>query len=177
MIFICTQYPAFRIYDSASDTVVQFQGGKLELEEDDPRYALVAAEALRNPAIIAVQNATTCPHCGEVFVGSAAKMQLGAHRKAVHFNEWLADKVGADAEETNTLVAGRAGFPCLDCPPGQQTFGTEADLALHARSFHATAPRLTESGETIGGDPDERGGGGAPVAAVPAAKASRARKK
>src|SRR6266536_2963729 len=135
-LFLCNQYPALRIMDPESSQIVQFQGGKLELDKEDRFYALVAAEAARNPAIVVYESVTTCPECGEPFTGKAAKADLGRHRKDAHFDRWLADQDAKAAESRNAEIKGREGFACDQCAP-VQTFPTTEALALHTRTLHA----------------------------------------
>ncbi|HEY6013483.1 MAG TPA: hypothetical protein VIU37_05740, partial [Candidatus Limnocylindrales bacterium] len=68
-LFINQATPYLRVYNPATEEFAQFQGGKLQLDEDDPDYGVVMAEALRNPAIIILADGVQCPECGEPFTG------------------------------------------------------------------------------------------------------------
>ncbi len=145
---------------------VQFQAGKLEIDEDHEFYQHVMDVATANPSISIMVNATTCPDCGEVFTGKAARASLGKHRKAVHFDRWQADKDAANAESRDIEIKSRAGYACDVCAP-MQTFGDEALLALHVKLVHATPPKLDAEGNDVGG-----GKGASTSSEIPAARRS-----
>lgn len=166
MLFVNPTHPYLQIYNPATGGFAKFVGGKLELDESDPNFGVVMAEATRNPLISIHEHVATCDQCGESYTGRTAAADLGKHRKAVHFDVWLADQDAKASVLREKEIKARAGFACDVCQP-VQTFGTPEALAEHARKLHATAPELTESGETVGGD---EGGGGAPVdTEIPAA--------
>lgn len=154
-ILLCPTYPQLRIYVPSVGDYAAFSGGKLEIETDDPRYETVMAEASKNPNIAIVTGAATCQWCGESFTGGAARLNLGTHMKANHFDQWIAAKDAADAEVRMVEVKARAGFPCAICAPAQD-FGTEDDLSIHMTTVHAAAPRMDVEGNTT--EPDEAGG-------------------
>lgn len=169
MLFINTTHPEFSIYNPTTGGFARFRGGKLEIDESDANYAVVMAEAQKNPYISIHDKAVTCEDCGEMFTGKAASADLGKHRKADHFDKWLAEKDAKEAVERDRLIKSRAGYVCDVCQPVQE-FGTPEDLAEHVKRLHANRPELTESGETVGGD---EGGGGATVdPEIPAATPS-----
>lgn len=143
--------PYLQILNPATGAFVRFQAGRLEIAEDDPNYAVAMAWAARDPNIAVIVNETTCPDCGEVFVGSEkkARLDLGAHRKDVHFDKWLADKQAQDAKVTEKEIKSRAGYPCDVCVP-IQVFGTAEDLAAHVGLLHTSAPNLDDAGNDLG---------------------------
>lgn len=144
-----TVTPFLQIYNPATGGFARFHGGLLVIEEGDPNYAVVMAEAARNPSISVMVNSTTCLECGEVFDGKTAAMKLGAHRKEVHFDSWKADKDRDHATEVEREVKSRAGYACDVCRP-VQTFGTEEDLAAHVALLHTAPPALDEAGNDVG---------------------------
>lgn len=150
MLFVNTTHPFLRIYNPATGGYAAFQGGRLELDEDHPDFGVVTAEAERNPFITILVNATTCPDCGEVFAGKAAPAQLGQHRKQIHFDKWIADKEVEQASFIQKEIKSRAGYACDVCSP-IQTFGAEDDLASHVKFLHASAPKLDDEGNDVGG--------------------------
>lgn len=150
MIFINTVTPFLQIFIPPTGEFARFQGGKLEIDKDHPHFPFVMAEAQRNPAISIMANETTCPQCGETFEGRTAKMKLGAHRKEVHFDEWLADKEAADVAETQREIKSRAGYACDVCAP-IQTFGDPDALARHVVEVHTIPPAMDEQGNELGG--------------------------
>lgn len=154
---INTQTPFLRIFDEASGEYVQFRAGKLEIEEDEVGYEAVMAEATRNPSISIIVNETTCQYCGQVFRGKAAKAQLGGHKKDIHFDLWQAEKEIEQATVIAREVKARAGYSCDVCAP-VQTFGSEADLAQHARDLHTAPPELDADGNEVAAA--SSGGGG-----------------
>lgn len=150
VVLLCRTYPAFRILNPDNGTYSQFAGGKLVIAEDDPNYAFVMAEAVKNPDIVVTSTALQCDICGETFTGGAARLELGKHRKNVHPIEWDADHEAAHIDERTTILKDRAGFPCDVCQP-VQTFGTEADLAEHVRMLHG-APFVDADGRGVPDD-------------------------
>jgi hypothetical protein len=168
-VLINQELPYLRIL-MPDGTYEQFTGGKLEIEQTievdgedrpNPHYEAVMAEAVRNPYIQILENATTCPECGEVFRGQIAKADLGKHRKAVHPVAWEADRDAKAAEERLVELKSRAGIVCDVCAP-VQTFGTAegpGSLAEHVAAVHATKPTLDAEGNTIGAGSEGTGGG------------------
>lgn len=152
---INTHTPYLRIYDEPTGTYVQFRGGKLEIDEGDTGYDSVMAEAARNPFISVIVNATTCQYCGEVFTGKAAKAQAGRHKKDIHFDLWQAEKEIEQATVIATEVKARAGYACDVCAP-IQTFGTEDDLAAHAKLLHTAPPELDADGNEVDAESGSR---------------------
>lgn len=138
---ICTQFPSLSIYQPADGSWIQFRGGRLDIEDDDPNYAVVMAEAASNPAIAVYVNASTCIHCGETF---ASKKALDGHVKDVHFAEYLAAEDAAHAETRIALIKEREGFACDICPHAE--FGTAEDLSLHVQAIHTAPPDLGDAG-------------------------------
>lgn len=158
-------YPYFTILYPADGSYRSFSGGKLEITEEDPAYSLVMEEASRNPYIIILDKGVQCDLCGEVFAGSAGKAQLGKHRKDVHFDEWVAEKVAPVAEEVNAEVKARAGVVCDACRPAQ-VFATDNELQNHVNVVHMALPAMDEEGNEIGRRDED---GGAAPTSVPAA--------
>lgn len=146
-VLINRAYPAFRILNPATGGYAQFAGGKLVIEEGDPNYGVVMAEAKRNADIIITTKAAQCPECGETFTGGAASLELGKHRKNVHPLEWDRDREAGLASERNVILQDREGYPCDVCQP-IQTFGTPEDLALHVRELHG-APFVNADGKGV----------------------------
>lgn len=167
---INTTEPFLRILNPATGEYAAFSGGRLDIDTDDPNYEVVMREAVRRPTISIHESATTCPNCGEVFTGKAAKANLGQHRKAVHFELWQADKEAEHAEVMQREVKARAGFACDVCNP-VQTFGDEAGLAEHVKLLHTAAPSLDEDGNEVTGKGKRRPGEVA-AAEIPAATPS-----
>lgn len=169
---LCQTYPALRIYDPASGEFHAFIQGRLDIEEGDPGYEAVMAEAARNPSIVVVTGVGTCPWCGESFVGKAAKLNLGKHEKDVHYDKWLAAKDEEDASVRMVEIKSRTGFPCDVCQP-TQSFGSEDDLTVHTLAFHASAPALDAEGNDLEGGTSKKGRRRpGEVEAIPAAVAS-----
>lgn len=170
MLFINQVTPYLRIYVPATEDFVQFRGGKLELDEDDPAFETVKQEALRNPSIVILTEAVQCPSCGEAFGGKTAKAQLGQHRKAAHFDLWVADKQAEQATVIMAEVKARAPHACDLCPRIQE-FPDEAALNLHIRTVHVQVA-VDENGNVLdageGGDSDNAAA--AEPEAAPAAK-------
>lgn len=165
---LCNQYPALGVFNPATGQWIHFLGGKLDIDEGDPMYEVVMAEAARNPAIVVFANASTCVHCGETF-GSKAKVE--AHVKEAHFDIWLADETGKHADTVNREVKARSGFFCDACAPNQE-FPTEDELALHVATLHTAAPVLNDDGSGDGEAPAKgRKRAEQEPAAVPAATA------
>jgi len=138
---ICNQTPYLRIYNPVSGEYVQFLGGRLDIEPEDPNYAVVMAEGASNPAItilLTAKGGMNCPECGALFTGQAGAAQLGKHRKDIHFDAWLADKDAAHQSEINTILKDRAGVACDVCRPAQ-VFPNDDALGQHIRLVHATA--------------------------------------
>ena len=156
--------PYLRIFNPATGDFAAFVGGKLEVEEGDPNYEVAMAEALRNPSIVVLTTVATCRFCGEALKSKAA---VEEHVKANHYDRYLADKQAQFADEVNTEIKHREGYACDVCRP-VQTFGSEDELALHVRSFHASPPTVDDEGN-ITGDGGENAAATAEVT-VPAAK-------
>lgn len=154
MLFINQTTPYLRIYNPVTEAFAEFKGGKLELDPGDPDFEVVKAEALRNPAIVILENATTCPLCGEAFAGKTAAAQLGKHRKDVHFSEWVADKEAEQGEAILREVKARAPYACDLCPRVQE-FGSQDELMIHIAAVHRNV-ELDDNGNVIG---DGAGGG------------------
>lgn len=169
MLFINQATPYLRIYNPATEDFAQFQGGKLQLDDDHPDYEVVMAEALRNPAIIILADGIQCPECGEPFTGKAAKPQLGKHRKEVHFDKWVADAEGAAAAAIAVEVKSRQPLACDLCPRLQE-FPDKDTLALHVQAVH-TAVDLDDNGNPVGyGDGNADNAASTTAAEPPAAK-------
>jgi len=153
-IFVNSTHPYLRILLPSGD-YAQFQGGKLELDEDDPDYGIVLDEATRNPGIAILVNETTCRFCGESFTGSHAGEKLADHKKDNHFDLWVKETELEQATFIQKEIKARAGYACDICAP-VQTFGTSDDLAEHFNTLHASAPDLDDEGNTLGGSDDGR---------------------
>lgn len=174
------RHPSLRILNPVTLEAIQFQGGRLAIEPDDPWYEIVMAEARRNSDITVLESIVTCPECGESFGGGTGKAQLASHRKHEHPTEYLMAIDKGFAAERNAVVKASLGFPCDLC--ANQTFGTEADLVLHTRTMHAapvaerqsdgTAALPEETRERFGGESSDTDDGRAPepVATIPAAR-------
>lgn len=163
MLFLNNSQPYLRIYNPETEGFAQFQGGKLQLDEDDPDYGVVMAEAQSNPAIQILSDGVQCTACGEPFAGKAAKAQLGKHTKDVHFEIWAAGKAAENEAEIQLEVKRRQPLACEFCPRLQE-FPDKESLALHVAALHTNA-ELDENGNPIGfGD----GGGGAAGTSTPA---------
>lgn len=135
MLFLCQATPYLRIYNPDTESFAEFKGGKLELEEGDDDYEVVKAEALRNPSITMLTEATQCGFCGEPFVGKAAAAQLGKHKKEAHFDQWVAEKQHDAEKVVNKEVKGSQPFACdlcLNIAP----FRNESDYAAHIKAIH-----------------------------------------
>lgn len=146
-VLLSRTYPFLRILNPATGGYAAFQNGKLVIEEDDPNYAVVMAEAKRNPDIIVTTKAVQCPECGQTFTGGNAPAALGLHRKSTHPNEWDRDREAKLATERQVIVKAREGFSCDVCQP-VQTFGTEDDLVVHVRTLHG-APFVDADGKGV----------------------------
>jgi hypothetical protein len=133
----------------------QFQGGKLDISEDDPFYGEVIAEGTRNPSIAILTNSTTCRFCGANFEGDKAKEKADKHKKDNHFDLWQKELEVEQASVVQKEIKARAGFPCDVCAP-VQTFGSAADLSQHVVALHTQPPAMDEDGNTLGGDGDGR---------------------
>jgi uncharacterized protein (UPF0212 family) len=136
--FLNQTHPYLRIYNPDTGEYAQFTGGKLELDDDDANYAVVKQAAINNPSITILETAKggkNCPECGELFTGTTAAARLSLHRKAAHFDSWLADKQAADNAETNEILKAGAGIACDICQPAQ-VFPDAAALARHTRLLH-----------------------------------------
>jgi len=161
-VLINTHTPFLKIFDEPTGEYVAFQAGKLEIDEGEPGYEAVMAEAARNPFISVIVNATTCQYCGEVYTGKTAKAQLGRHKKDIHFDLWQAEKEIEQATLIATEVKARAGYACDVCAPVQE-FGTEADLAAHVALLHLKAPELDDDGNEVAGGSGDGPGGDRPA--------------
>lgn len=138
---LCHVHPYLRVYNPVNGEYVQFVGGKLDIEPEDPNYAVAMAEAVANPSISVlemVKGGVNCPECGKSFTGNASAAHLGTHRKDAHFAEWMADKEAANQAEVNAIVKERAGIACDACRPAQ-VFPDKDALNLHNKVVH-TAP-------------------------------------
>ena len=130
--------PYLRIYNPDSGEYAQFIAGRLEIDQDDPNFALVMANAASNPATTIVEFAKdghNCPECGALYRGQAGMAQLGKHRKDAHFDSWMADKNAAHQSEVNLILKERAGIACDACTPAQ-VFGDDEALIQHIRLVH-----------------------------------------
>jgi hypothetical protein len=157
-------YPEMRILVPATGQYREFKGGKLEISNDDPDYAVVMAEANRNPSIVVYESVTQCEWCGEAFAGKVAGAQLGKHMKDMHFDKWLASKDAESATARNAEIKAREGVPCDVCP--HATFPDKDALAIHIKVMHTSAPVMDDDGNTAG----DRA---AADTAIPAAKPSK----
>lgn len=156
--------PQMRIFIPETGQYREFRGGKLEIDKGDPDYAVVMAEASRNPSIIVYESVTACPLCGEAFTGKTAAANLAKHKKDVHFSEYLAEKDEEHAVTRNAEVKAREGLACDACAPA--TFHPTAEaLALHVTVMHAGSPSMDDEGNIAG----ERA---AASTEIPAAKSS-----
>lgn len=171
MLFICSTYPYLRVFDPGSEEFIQFQGGKLELDEGDPGFDAVFAEAQRNPAIQVLTSAIQCPHCGEAFAGKTAKANLATHIKAVHFEKWVEGKQAEDAEAINREIIKRSPYACDQCPRLQE-FQTADDLAFHVQQVHERVD-IDDNGNVQGEGSGTENAGAEEPAPAPAAKASK----
>lgn len=137
---LCQKYPYLRIYNPVTGEYAQFMGGKLDIEPEDPNYAVVMAEGTANPSVDIMQTAkggVNCPECGALFTGQAKEAQAAKHRKDNHFDAWLADKEAAHQSEVNTILKSRAGVACDVCRPAQ-VFPDDDALGQHIRLVHTT---------------------------------------
>lgn len=142
-------HPYMQIFVPLDGTWRAFQGGRLTIEEDDLAYPIVMEEASRNPYIVILDKGVQCDVCGEVYAGNTAKANLAKHRKDVHFEEWVADKLAPVQEEINAEVKARAGIACDACRPAQ-VFPDEAALQAHVSIVHLSAPPMDAEGNEIG---------------------------
>lgn len=163
-------------------TYQQFRDGQLDVAETisyedqetgetrtlpNPYYEPLLNFAKGDPLTAILVNTTTCPHCGEVFAGKAAKADLGRHRKENHFELWIADKTADQAAEVQKLLKARANYVCDVCTPLQE-YPTETELAFHVNLVHArTAPTMDAEGNEVGGGGEDRRPG--EVAPIPTA--------
>ncbi len=139
-------HPFLSIYIPATGTFRQFSAGKLEIEEDDPDYEVVMAEAVRNPNIVVYETVGTCPVCGEVVgKGRTAEASVAGHIKVHH-----PDAADTPLELPNREVKSKAEFFCDVCRP-TQTFLSEEDQRIHVETIHAAKPRLDEDGNVVEG--------------------------
>lgn len=148
-----TVTPYLRVFVPDDGGYVQFQGGKLEIEEGDYGYDEVMAEAQANPSISILVNAYTCPYCGANHAGKGAAGRLQGHIKQAHFDKWEEAKLAELAADHQVEIKARAGHVCDVCRP-VQTFGTEDELALHVAELHTAPPTLDADGNEIGGTGD-----------------------
>lgn len=153
--FVNPTHPYLRVL-LPDGSYAAFQGGRLEMAEDDPDYDHVLAVALADPYTSILVNETTCIYCGEVFKGDRAAKQLDDHMKAVHFDLWQKQLELDQARVVQREVKARAGVVCDVCSP-VQTFGTEADLAEHVK-LHTAPPAMDDEGNEVGGGEDRRPG-------------------
>jgi len=165
MLFICQTNPYLRIYNPGTGDFALFVGGKLELEESHPDYEIVKTEALRNPSILMLTEATQCALCGEPFTGKAAAAQLGKHKKDAHFAEWVASKQEEQEQVIRREVKARQPHACDLCPRLAE-FGSDDDLALHVKAVH-TSVEVDDDGN-VTGDGGDRQAGVAPAEPVAA---------
>jgi len=169
MLFLCQVTPYLRVYNPATGGFAAFAGGRLELDEGDGDYEVVKAEALRNPSIIMLTEATQCPYCSEPFTGKAAAAHLGKHKKDAHFNEWAKEKQ-AEQPLVTVEVKGRQPYACDLCV-NIAPFPSEDALAIHIRAIHI-ATEIDDDGNVAGsGEGGERQAGTVP--AEPAAARAR----
>jgi hypothetical protein len=180
------RHPYLEIYDPADGTWTAFVGGRLDIDQSNPHYAVVMAEASRNPNIVVMEDGTQCVYCGQTFTGEMAAAALGRHQKEHHPVEWLAAKEEARAEQVHLELKSQARHACDICQPLQE-FGSEDQLALHMNTVHAGRPVIDSSGNVT--DAVEPPAGEAPAEttttrkrrpgevdpAIPAAKPSRRR--
>jgi len=149
MLFINHVNPYFRIYVPELETFVEFKGGKLELDEDDPAYATVYAVCEATPNVVILQDAVQCDLCGESFrKGKTAAMQLGKHRKDVHFKEWSEEESERQAQVIRKEIKARQPFACDLCTQVQE-FQTEDELAAHIKAVHID-PNADDEGNATG---------------------------
>ena len=169
LTFVNATNANFRVYNPTTGGFAEFVGGRLDLDDDDPNFEVVKAEAERNPLVTILVNETTCPYDGEVFSGKAAAAQLAAHTQRQHPEVWAAKKDLEHAEMKARALKITDGFPCDVCQP-VQVFGTKDDLAQHIADLHTQPPALDDEGNTIGGSEGETRRPG--ERAIPAARAS-----
>lgn len=148
MLFICQANPYLRVYNPYTGDFALFSGGKLELEEGHPDFEVVKAEALRNPSIVMLTEATQCALCGEPFTGKAAGAQLGQHKKAAHFAEWVAAKQQEQEQVVQREVKSRQPHACDLCPRLAE-FGSADDLAVHVKAAHIDV-QVDDDGNVLG---------------------------
>lgn len=158
-------HPALRIFipnGPAAGTFRVFANGRLDIEDNDPAFETVMAEAVRNPNIIVTQGTATCPWCAESFTGSEskAKAELSAHEQDKHLPEYLARTDAEAVTVRNALLKDRAGFACDVCRPAQ-VYGTEENLQEHIRVLHTAKPVLDVEGNIVeGATPTDDAGAG-----------------
>lgn len=145
---------AFRVLNPVSGAWAQFVGNRLDIDESDPNFPFVAAEAARNPEIIAIATGLQCPYCGDVFSGKTGRANRSNHIAANHPNEADAELDADHAAVKLQIVKAREGFACDVCQP-VQTFGTEADLAAHVRLLHGS-PFVNADGKGVPEDVRDR---------------------
>ena len=149
--------PYMRIYDEATESFIEFRGGKLEIEPEDEGYETVMRVVEMTPSIIVQVGGQQCLYCGETFTGKTAKALLGKHVKDVHFEIWQAQQDVEHGAAVEKELRRRVPFSCDACPTIQE-FGSEADLALHTQLVH-TAPTVDDDGNAVGEGPGGEGSG------------------
>jgi len=142
-LLVNTEHPRLRIINPQSGAIVQFEGGKLEIEDDDPNHDFLMSVATRRPDIsIHVTGILTCPQCNEKFTGGAAKPRFVRHLNLRHPE--LKAETAPRSGQKRVKVA--AQFNCDVCSP-VQPFDTADDLAMHAAAVHAARQEEPESAE------------------------------
>lgn len=142
-------HPGYEILNPETGQWVKFEGGRLDIEDDDPNYAVVMAEAGRNPSIAVYASVSTCVYCGEDF---ASKDKLAKHVKETHFEKWLEAQDAEHATTRQAEIKAREPFPCdAGCPLGT-AFPTEEERSLHYQVMHAAPPTDSGDGDTSSGD-------------------------
>jgi hypothetical protein len=138
----------------------KFEGGRLDIEQDDPDYAQLMAFAERTPEIRVVESAVWCPQCGEPFAGAHAGDSLVAHRKFAHLEAYYDDAEAGLETEKAAIILERSGIACPICasqgsPRATERFPDVATMQVHSAAIHGSndaAPPLDEEGNTIGGE-------------------------
>ncbi len=138
-------HPQLNIYNPFTGGFRQFRDGSLVIEEGDPDYEVVMAEAIRNPYITIYETVGTCPVCGQV----VGKGQTAAASVQRHLNDAHPEADEQEAVATsNRQVKSRAIWSCDVCRPAQ-TFEDEEGLQAHNKLIHMGAPTLDSEGNTV----------------------------
>lgn len=131
-LLINKQHPELRIYNPATGKAVRFEGGRLEIDEDDENYEAVMKAAKRRSEIEIHVKTLACPDCDEKFPGDMAKARLARHRNQEHPGSKTAEKPAPTRR-----VKAAAQHVCELCTP-PQTFEDEEKLAEHSAVLHTS---------------------------------------